>query len=57
MVSIFNKAKEKQVHFGNHKFVSVHGEEGALPYYSSNSSCSPRIFPALDYFDYMPEPF
>lgn len=54
---VFNKTFEKQVHSGNHKIVSVHGGEEALPYYSSNLSCSPIIFLALDYVYYITEHF
>lgn len=43
-VNTLNKAKEKQLGFGNHESVSVPGEEGTCLYYSSNSSHSPRIF-------------
>lgn len=57
MVNIFKKTNEKQVYFGHHKIVSGHGEVEALPYYSSNSSCSLKIFVALDYVDYLPEHF
>lgn len=52
----FFLTRQRKSKFTSGTITLFHGEVQVLSY-SSNSSFSPRIFPAIDYFDYKPEHF